>query len=79
MSWTWRYEDRNGAPVHGPAHVEFGNKSDAESWLGEEWRNLLEQGVSQVTLIEGERIEYGPMSLAPDDPTESPADEAPGA
>ena len=64
MSWTWRYEDETGAEVSGPAAVEFGNKSDAESWLGEEWRELLAQGIFAVTLLEDDRVEYGPMGLA---------------
>jgi hypothetical protein len=63
MSWTWRYEDEAGTEVSGPASVEFGNKSDAESWLGEEWRGLLDQGVWQVSLFEDDRVEYGPMGL----------------
>ena len=45
----------------------FGSQSDAESWLGESWRALLESGVDQVTLLEESRIEYGPMSLHPED------------
>ena len=43
---------------------EFPTRSDAESWLGEEWAELAEQGVASVTLFEGERRVYGPMSLA---------------
>lgn len=66
MSWTWRYEDSTGAAMQVPAPVEFGNKSDAESWLGESWRELLEEGVSAVTLLEDDRIEYGPMGLSAD-------------
>ncbi len=36
-----------------------------ESWLGENWRELLDGGVDQVTLVEEGRVEYGPMSLRP--------------
>ena len=40
------------------------NQGDAESWLGEAWRDLLDRGVATVTLQEdGERV-YGPMGLA---------------
>lgn len=49
-----------------PAPVEFGNKSDAESWLGESWRELLADGVWAVTLLEDGRVEYGPMGLSAD-------------
>ena len=45
----------------------FGSQSDAETWLGESWRGLLEAGVDQVTLLEEGRAEYGPMSLHPED------------
>ncbi len=43
--------------------LDFPNQSDAESWLGETWRELREQGVSSVTLLEDTREVYGPMSL----------------
>jgi hypothetical protein len=44
----------------------FSSQGDAESWLGENWRELLAAGVDQVTLLEENRVEYGPMSLHPD-------------
>ena len=44
----------------------FSSQGDAESWLGENWRELLAGGVDQVTLLEEGRVEYGPMSLHPD-------------
>jgi hypothetical protein len=64
-SWRWRLEDSSGnevtsevAGTHG-----FPSQSDAESWVGEMWRDLLEDGVDAVTLFEGDRLVYGPMSL----------------
>ncbi len=67
MTWTWRYEDSSGAPVEpdasAPTAEAFPNQSDAESWVGETWRELLEAGVAQVTLFEGDRKVYGPMGL----------------
>ena len=45
----------------------FGSQGDAETWLGENWRALLDAGVDQVTLLEDGRLEYGPMSLHPDE------------
>ncbi len=74
MSWTWRYENADGEPVQlaGAPAPEFGGtfptQSDAESWIGEEWRALLAAGVARVTLLEGDRVVYGPMSLDPDAP-----------
>ena len=69
MTWTWRYEDSSGDPVVpaacAPTSEPFPNQSDAESWIGENWRPLLEAGVHAVTLMEGDREVYGPMGLAP--------------
>jgi hypothetical protein len=45
----------------------FGGQGDAETWLGENWRALLAAGVDQVTLMDENRAEYGPMSLHPAD------------
>ena len=70
-SWRWRFEDGSGAEVSlasgGTASgvTGFPSQSDAESWIGEVWRDLLEDGVEQVTLFEGDREVYGPMSLHP--------------
>ena len=67
MAWTWRYEDSSGATAvprdSAPTAEAFPNQADAESWIGEHWRPLLEAGVAQVTLLEGEREVYGPMGL----------------
>ncbi len=67
MPWTWRYEKNDGALVSSADLPEaiFASQGDAESWLGENWRGLLEAGVDQVTLLEDDRKEYGPMSLHP--------------
>ncbi len=43
----------------------FPSQSDAESWIGETWADLLAQGVEQVHLLEGDRVVYGPMGLRP--------------
>ena len=68
MPWTWRYEKTDGAEVGGAALQEaiFASQGDAESWLGENYPALVEAGVDQVTLLDDERIEYGPMSLHPE-------------
>lgn len=65
QAWRWRLEDAAGREVS-PAGVtspEFPSQSDAESWVGEIWRDLLDGGVDAVTLFEGDRQVYGPMSL----------------
>lgn len=66
MAWTWRYEAPDGtatAPEGVAAPEAFPSQSDAESFIGESWRELLAAGVAQVTLFEGDRKVYGPMSL----------------
>lgn len=67
MAWTWRYEDADGTPVNpspAPRGEAFPTQSDAETWLGENWRELRSTGVSSVSLQEGDRLVYGGMSLA---------------
>lgn len=66
--WGWRLEDSSGAEVDARNSApggspRFSSQADAESWLGETWRDLLDDGVDQVILLEGDREVYGPMSL----------------
>lgn len=66
--WWWRLEDRAGAEVEVSeeyAGHRFASQADAESWVGEIWSDLTAEGVDQVTLLEHERVVYGPMSLHP--------------
>ncbi|HEX8629846.1 MAG TPA: hypothetical protein VF755_16925 [Catenuloplanes sp.] len=63
MPWSWRYEGADGSPVTGPAET-FGSQADAESWIGQTWRELASNGVSSVSLLEEDRVEYR-MSLMP--------------
>lgn len=68
MTWTWRYEGPDGEPVdaaQGPEQEAFPTQADAESWVGETWRELRSAGVHAVTLYEGDRKAYGPMGLDP--------------
>ena len=65
MTWSWRYQDADGRSLQPPDRDEtFSAKGDAESWLGETWRDLLDAGVTQVVLVEGDRVEYS-MPLTP--------------
>ncbi len=43
--------------------VEFDEQADAESWLTASYENLTEVGIHAVSLYEGDRLVYGPMSL----------------
>ena len=65
MAWTWRVETSTGAVAKLPFDVpDFTSQSDAESWVGEVWRDLADAGATQVVLLEDGRVVYGPMSLA---------------
>jgi hypothetical protein len=67
VSWTWRFEKADGTPVRLDFDVpEFGAQGDAESWLGEVWREMANTGAEQATLLEDGRVVYGPMSLSPE-------------
>jgi hypothetical protein len=64
MAMRWRYEGTDGREVPGP-DTTFDDQDDAEEWLGHEWPGLLQGGVEAVTLLDGEGVVYGPMSLQP--------------
>jgi hypothetical protein len=64
MSWTWTFETADGQ-VTGRSE-EFAARGDAETWIGEAFGDLLDQGVDQVRLFDGESEIFGPMSLHPD-------------
>jgi hypothetical protein len=64
MSWTWRMESADGTVLDGPVAPPQSSQSDAESWLGEQWRTLVDEGVAQVTLLENGGVVYGPMPLS---------------
>jgi hypothetical protein len=63
MAWTWRFEDAAGQPAEGPAEA-FSSQSDAESWIGQHWRELAADGAAVAVLTEADREEYR-MSLLP--------------
>ncbi len=71
MSFVWRYERADGTVIVDlPASAtgeQFPSQSDAESWVGESWRELLSDGVDAVTLLTDGDVVYGPMSLHPAD------------
>jgi hypothetical protein len=66
VSWSWRFETATGALVDlgEVGGADFSAQGDAESWLGEVWRDLADRGVGQVYLLEDGREVYGPMSLS---------------
>jgi hypothetical protein len=67
MTYTWQLESSDGTVITtgGEGNDRFPSQADAESWVGEAWPDLLAEGVDQVTLLDGDRVVYGPMSLHP--------------
>ncbi|MBB4904770.1 hypothetical protein [Actinophytocola algeriensis] len=57
MTYRW---DQDAAPT-------FADRTTAEEWLSANWRDLLDAGVDEVTLLHGDEVVYGPMSLHPAD------------
>jgi hypothetical protein len=67
MAWTWRFEKSDGTETTPSVEPEeFSTQGDAESWIGEIWKELLEGGTDQVILFEDGTRVYGPMSLHAD-------------
>jgi hypothetical protein len=65
MTWSWRLEHADGTPAEPVDGADrHASQADAESWLGENWRELLDRGVATATLFDGEDEVYGPMGLA---------------
>lgn len=56
----WRYLGGDGQEV-GRSDL-FDDQDEAEAWLTESWRDLLEEGVEAVELTEGREVLYR-MSL----------------
>ena len=67
MGWTWTYANESGTAVSpAPGTDEaFASQADAESWIGEHFRTLLDEGVDTVTLLEDGSVTYE-MSLHPE-------------
>jgi hypothetical protein len=64
MTWTWSYQTASGEAVPGEQSSQgFPTQSDAETWIGETWQELLEAGVDSVLLRDDDHVVYGPMSL----------------
>ena len=66
-AWTWQFEAADGTHLNAPdlPTTPFPNQADAESWVGEYWRDLLAKGVEQVSLLHDGELVYGAMSLRP--------------
>lgn len=58
--FTWISESTPDAPGLGEP---FPTQADAEAWLTASFEDLVDAGVDEVTLMEEDRVVYGPMSL----------------
>lgn len=63
MAWTWTFEDADGNHIDSPED-SHSNQGDAESWIGVEWRNMVDNGAAVAILKEDDRVEYR-MDLGP--------------
>jgi len=64
MVYLWRYADEAGVVADGPM-MEFASQEAAETWLGEVYADLLDEGITAVSLFNDRQAVYGPMSLSP--------------
>ena len=65
MSFIWICHALDGTDVNiAEARTEFPTQADAEAWMGESWSPLLASGADSVSLLEGDRLVYGPMGLS---------------
>ncbi len=64
MSWRWESPQADDAvAVTTGLAQEFPTQADAEAWLTANYEELEDAGLDEVTLLEGGRVVYGPMSL----------------
>ncbi len=61
MTWSWRYEAEDSKPVSAPNEA-FSSQADAESYLGQTWKERVADGATTAILLEDDRVEYR-MSL----------------
>jgi len=63
-TWWWQPADEAGVALD-RALPRFASQRAAEDWLGENFTELAETGVTAVSLFDADRVVYGPMPLAP--------------
>lgn len=65
-AWWWRLADASGSevePAGENADQRFPSRGDAESWLGEVWRELSAAGAAVAQLVEHDREVGHPVGL----------------
>ena len=61
--WVWELLDSAERVVEHPSSPTFTSRFDAESWLGENWRALAQQGVAAVRLMHDGAPVAAPLPL----------------
>ena len=64
--WAWELLDRSDEMLDRPLSPTCSNRFDAESWLGESWRQLAEQGVVAARLTHNGQAVAPPIPLRKD-------------
>ena len=54
--WRWLLHDPSGAEMR--ATEPFASKEEAEAWMGEQWRSLLDEGAETVSLVSNGEHHY---------------------
>lgn len=67
MNWHWQSPRAADSSTSGLGQ-RFPSQAEAEAWLTESFPDLVEAGITEVSLFEGDRLVYGPMSLLPGGP-----------
>ena len=58
MAFHWQLIPAERVPEDPVLPGSFTSQSDAESWVGENWRALAEAGVEQAVLLDGQSTIY---------------------
>lgn len=63
-AWVWKCVDESGHELEAAGmDASFPSQEEAEAFLGGIWADLLDEGVSAVSLYREETLVYGPMAL----------------
>jgi hypothetical protein len=54
--FRWTLHDRTGNELR--ATETFESKQEAETWLGDRWMTLLDEGAESVSLLDDGRVVY---------------------
>ncbi len=61
--WVWEFLDAEERTLDRPLSPAFTSRVDAESWIGESWRDVAGQGVAAARLLQDGRPVAAPLPL----------------